>query len=80
MDYTKQDAEALITKIVDLDLSSGEQAALDALFEAASESEVQAFGLNRRPQYLSVLWPKPDLKPYIGETEKNVVFEPNDEP
>ena len=79
MEFTQDQAQTLAAKLDALALTSGERAALDAVFEAASGAEAQGFALDRADRYFNVIWLEIDDR-YIGETEKNwAVFEPNNQ-
>ena len=43
MDFTEDDAQSLAEKLDRMDLTDGERAALDVVFEAASEDDVSGF-------------------------------------
>ena len=62
MDFTQQDAETLGDKLDALDLTSGEQAALAAVFEAAAGDDVDGFAYDLNPNDLSFKLVLGDLK------------------
>jgi len=50
MEITEGDAQSLAAKLAAMELSEGERAALDAVFNAAGEDEVGGFALNTTKQ------------------------------
>ena len=80
-DFTSNDLDSLAGKLDALDLNDAERAALDAVFDAAinSDADVSGFYANQEVSYFRVrlgsvlFFDESDaVRRYIGETEKNI--------